>query len=167
MKSRTLFLALLICSISSAQTEDIFQNVNELVKETQRVISVEKGQVIDTAYFRTLFLPTAHFSMVGQEDGVFMQETMGLDEFLTTLTDEYYSMGYHEEGMGEIVDEYNGIAQVIQSFEGMDSENETGKGVNSYQLVYSGGRWWIANMVWSMSSDNGKDIPKKYINENQ
>ncbi|MDF0705738.1 hypothetical protein [Flagellimonas okinawensis] len=167
MKSRTLFLALLICSVTIAQTKDIFQNVTELVKETQRVISVEKGQVIDTAYFRTLFLPTAHFSMVGQEDGVFMQETMGLDEFLETLTDDYYSMGYHEEGMGEIVEEFNGIAQVIQSFEGVDSENETGKGVNSYQLVYSNGRWWIANMVWSMSSDNGKDIPKKYLNENQ
>lgn len=163
MKSKTLFVALLICSVINAQTEDVFQNVNELVKETQRVISVEKGQAIDTAYFRTLFLPTAHFSMVGHEDGVFMQETMGLDEFLVTLSDEYYSMGYHEEGMGEIVEEYNGIAQVIQSFEGLDSENETGTGVNSYQLVYSNGRWWIANMVWAMSSNNGKDIPAKYL----
>ncbi|MDF0718242.1 hypothetical protein PY092_18920 [Muricauda sp. 334s03] len=156
-------IMLLICSLGSAQQGKVFQNVNELVKETQRVISVEKGQAIDTAYFRTLFLPTAHFSMVGQEDGVFMQETMGLDEFLVTLTDEYYSMGYHEEGMGEIVEEYNGIAQVIQSFEGLDSNNETGKGVGSYQLVYSEGRWWIANMVWAMSSNDGKDIPAKYL----
>lgn len=163
MKKLVLCSVLLICSFSSAQNKDVFQNVNELVKETQRVISIEKGQVIDTAYFRTLFLPTAHFSMVGQEDGVFMQETMGLDEFLATLTDEYYSLGYHEEGMGEIVEEYNGMAQVIQSFEGMDSENETGKGVNSYQLVYSEGRWWIANMVWAMSADDGEDIPRKYL----
>ena len=71
-----------------------------------------------------------------------------------------------EESTGEIVDEYNGMAQVIQSFEGVDSENETGKGVGSYQLVYSEGRWWIANMVWAMSSDDGKDIPKKYLKSN-
>jgi len=55
---------------------------------------------------------------------------------------------------------------VIQSLEGVDSENETGKGVGSYQLVYSEGRWWIANMVWAMSSDDGKDIPKKYLKNN-
>ncbi|MCR9228633.1 MAG: hypothetical protein NXH90_14545 [Flavobacteriaceae bacterium] len=166
MKKLVLCSVLLICSFSSAQTTDVFQNVKELVNETTRVISVEKGQVIDTAYLRTLFLPTAHFSMVGQDNGVFMQETMGLGEFLGTLTDEYYSLGYHEESMGEIVEEYNGIAQVIQSFEGRDSDNVTGKGVNSYQLIYSEGRWWIANMVWAMSADDGKDIPIKYRNKN-
>jgi len=160
-------LALLVLvhlgTLSNAQDEKVFQNVNELVKETQRVISIAPGQVIDTAYFRTLFLPTAHFSVVGKEDGEYTQETMGLDEFLETLTDEYYSLGYHEESTGEIVEEYNGMAQVIQSFEGKDSDNETGKGVGSYQLVYSEGRWWIANMVWAISVDDGKDIPKKYL----
>lgn len=166
IKTLVLLVVVLIGTLSNAQDREVFQNVNELVKETQRVISIAPGQVIDTAYFRTLFLPTAHFSVVGKEDGVYMQETMGLDEFLETLTDEYYSLGYHEESTGEIIEEYNGMAQVIQSFEGLDSENETGKGVGSYQLVYSEGRWWIANMVWAISSDNGKDIPKKYLRKN-
>ena len=163
-------LALLVLvhlgTLSNAQDKTVFQNANKLVKETQRVISIAPGQVIDTAYFRTLFLPTAHFSVVGKEDGEYSQETMGLDEFLETLTDEYYSLGYHEESTGEIVEEYNGMAQVIQSFEGLDSDNETGKGVGSYQLVYSEGRWWIANMVWAISLDDGKDIPKKYLRKN-
>ena len=166
MKPFSIVMALIAFTTASAQQGEVFQNVSELVNETQRVISIESGQVIDTAYFRTLFLPTAHFSMVGKEDGAYSQETMGLDEFLETLTDEYYSLGYHEESTGAIVDEYNGMAQVIQSFEGKDSDNETGKGVNSYQLVYSEGRWWIANMVWAISSDDGKDIPKKYLNGN-
>ncbi|MEQ5792374.1 hypothetical protein J4E06_15005 [Muricauda sp. NFXS6] len=166
MRSIILLLALTAVTAGKAQKQEVFQNANELVKETQRVISIEAGQVIDTAYFRTLFLSTAHFSVVGKKDGEYTQETMGLDEFLEMLTDDYYSLGYHEESTGEIVDEYNGMAQVIQSFEGVDSENETGKGVGSYQLVYSEGRWWIANMVWAMSSDDGKDIPKKYLKSN-
>ena len=154
-----------LCSwtLSYAQDNPVFQDVNALVRETQRVISVGSGQQIDTAYFRTLFLPSAHFSVVGQENGEYMQETMSLDEFLLTLTDEYYTMGYHEEGTGEIIEEYNGMAQVIQSFEGQDSEGETGKGVGSYQLVYSEGRWWIANMVWAVSTDDGEDIPARYL----
>lgn len=157
------FVALCNFTFINAQGNPVFQDVNALVRETQRVISVERGQKIDTAYFRTLFLPSAHFSVVGQENGEYMQETMSLDEFLLTLTDEYYTLGYHEESTGEIVEEYNGMAQVIQSFEGQDSEGESGKGVGSYQLVYFEGRWWIANMVWAMSANDGKDIPGKYL----
>ena len=71
----------------------MFQSANELLKETQRVISIDSGQVIDTAYFRTLFLLTVHFSVVGKEGGQYAQETIGLDEFVETLTYEYYSFG--------------------------------------------------------------------------
>ena len=95
MRSIILLLALTAVTAGKAQNQEVFQNANELVKETQRVISIEAGQVIDTAYFRTLFLSTAHFSVVGKEDGEYTQETMGLDEFLETLTDDYYSLGYH------------------------------------------------------------------------
>ena len=88
---------------------------------------------------------------------------MDLDSFLASLTDDYYSNGYFETGTGKIVEEYNGIAQVIQSFYGKDSEGEEGHGVNSYQLIYSNNRWWVVNMVWTMSEQKGKDIPKKYL----
>nr|WP_299384451.1 hypothetical protein [Allomuricauda sp.] len=151
------------CFTAMGQTSKVFQDPNEMAKETQRIISIEAGQKIDTAYFKTLFLPTAHFTVVGQENGNYAHETMDLDAFSEMLTDEYYSLGYHEESTGSIVEEYNGIAQVIQSFKGLDSENQVGIGVGSYQLIYSDGRWWIANMIWANSQDGGKDIPDKYL----
>ncbi len=163
MKIQVLRMLVLLGVFTQAQEKNVFQDINQLVKETQRVISIERGQKIDTAYFRTLFLPTANFTVVGKENGAYLHETMNLPEFLETLTDTYYSNGYHEEATGEIIEEYNGIAQVMQSFKGLDSENEVGKGVGSYQLIYSEGRWWIANMIWALSADNGEDIPKKYM----
>lgn len=160
-----LFVLLFCAQLSLAQNKNVYQNVRDIVKETQKVVSVKKGEKIDTAYFKTLFLPTAHFTVVGKENGKMIHETMDLKTFLSSLTDEYYSNGYYEAGAGQIIEEYNGIAQVIQSFYGEDSEGVKGWGVNSYQLIYSKGRWWIANMVWTMSS-NGKDgIPKKYLRE--
>ncbi len=164
MKNYIFLSSALLSIFAQAQEDKVFQDINKIVKETQRVISLERGQKIDTAYFRTLFLPTATFTVVGQDNGAYLHETMDLAEFLETLTDEYYSDGYHEKATGEIIEEYNGIAQVIQSFKGLDSENEVGKGVGSYQLIYSSCRWWIANMIWAMSSNNGEDIPRKYIN---
>ncbi|MCL6265237.1 hypothetical protein [Flagellimonas myxillae] len=162
---KTIYLGITILAqtVCFGQKEQVFQDPNELAKETQRIISIEAGQKIDTAYFKTLFLPSARFTVVGQENGVYAHETMDLPSFAEMLTDEYYSLGYHEEAIGEIVEEYNGIAQIIQSFKGLDSENVSGIGVGSYHLIYSDGRWWIANMIWTMSNVDGKDIPKKYL----
>lgn len=155
-------LAFLSFQVSS-QNREIYQDVKLLVAESLKVVSVEKGQKIDTAYYRTFFLPTARFTFVGKDEGKSLHETMSLNDFLASLTDEYYSNGYTEKSTGQIVEEYNGIAQVIQSFYGKDSEGEEGRGVNTYQLIFSGDRWWIANMVWTMSENEGKDIPKKYF----
>lgn len=163
MKRYGLISLLFISILVNAQENPVFQNANELVRETQRVISIDSGQKIDTTYFRTLFLPSARFTVVGKENGNYSHETMDLQEFLETLTDEYYSNGYLEMGTGEIIEEYNGIAQIFQSFKGVDSEHEIGHGVGSYQLIYSDGRWWIVNVIWTMSSNFGKDIPKKYL----
>ncbi|MBQ4822448.1 hypothetical protein [Aquimarina sp. MMG016] len=94
MKVYASIIALFTLVYTQAQDKKIFQNPSELVKETQRIISIESGKKIDTAYFRTLFLPTANFTVVGKENKKFMHETMSLNEFLETLTDEYYSLGY-------------------------------------------------------------------------
>jgi len=163
MKTTALLLFLFISSLSFGQNKNIYQDVKLLVAESLNVVSIEKGQKIDTAYYRTFFLPTARFTFVGKDEGKSLHETMSLNDFLASLTDEYYSNGYTEKSTGQIVEEYNGIAQVIQSFYGKDSEGEEGKGVNTYQLIFSSGRWWIANMVWTMSENGGKDIPKKYL----
>lgn len=162
---RLLPLFLLCSTTILAQKNDVFKDPNDLVRETQRVVSVRPGQVIDTAYFRTLFLPTAHFTVVGMENGAYSCETMGLNEFLLTLPDEYYTKGYSEKALGEEVEIYGGIAQVMQAFEAEDSDNIRARGVGSYQLVQRDGRWWIANMVWTMSENGGRDIPKKYTRE--
>ncbi|GAB5399477.1 MAG: hypothetical protein Aureis2KO_10620 [Aureisphaera sp.] len=162
LTSTLLFLFVVSSLYSQKNTSNTYTDVETIVNETQRIISIEKGQVIDTASFRKLFLPTAHFTVVGNEDGTFEHETMQLNTFLEMLTDEYYSNGYYETGTGEVIERFHGIAHVMQGFYGQDSEGTKGWGVNSYQLIFSQGRWWIANMIWTMSEDEGEDIPKKY-----
>ncbi len=65
------------------------------------------------------------------------------------MKDSYYDKGFEEFELGKVINEYNGIANVFQSFYGKDSEGAEEKGINSYQLVYFKNRWWIANMVWT------------------
>ena len=166
MKKIMLLSVVAICACNTQSHDNkIYQEIQNIVNETQKIISIEKGQKIDTARFRTLFLPSAHFTVVGEEDGKSVHETMNLGEFLVLLTDEYYSNGYYETSKGHVIEQYNGIAHIMQSFYGEDSEGVKGWGVNSYQLIYSNNSWRIANMVWTMSANGKKGIPEKYLKE--
>ena len=72
------------------------------------------------------------------------------------------NIGYIEYEISKVVNEYNGIASVFQTFYGKDSENKEEMGINSYQLVYFNHRWWIANLLWT-GDNNGVKVPKKYL----
>jgi hypothetical protein len=36
------------------------------------------------------------------------------------------------------------------------------RGINSFQLLYDGSRWWIVNIYWQ-SEDAAQPIPAKYL----
>ncbi len=59
------------------------------------------------------------------------------------------------------VDQYNGMAHVWQSYEAYHGRSKV-MGINSYQLVFQDGRWWIAHLMWA-SDLNGVKVPKQYL----
>jgi len=138
-------------------------SIHGIVNEMLRIISGREGEIRDWKAFRNLFLPTAAFTVLNHSDSIPEPvETVQLEEFIELMHDEYYNRGYVEYETGKVVDEYNGIANVFQSFYSKDSQNTEGKGVTSYQLVYFNNRWWIVNVVWTVDS-NGVEVPKKYL----
>lgn len=60
--------------------------------------------------------------------------SMPMDDFLSLLKDPYYEQGFLEKEINKVVDEYNGIAQVFQSYYAEDSDGIEEQGINSYQL---------------------------------
>jgi len=139
------------------------KSIDGIVKEILEIISGEKGETRDMEAFRNLFLPTANFTVLYHDDSFPRPyETVSLEEFIEIMKDAYYEQGFFEYETGKVVDEYNGIAQVFQSYHGKDSENYEERGITSYQLVYFNDRWWIANVVWTGDS-NGVKVPEKYL----
>jgi hypothetical protein len=139
------------------------KSIHGIVKEVLRIISGEQGKTRNWDAFKNLFLPTAHFT-VHSHDKTNPQpvETASLPEFIDAMNDTYYDKGFLEYEISKVVDEYNGIAHVFQSFYAKDSENHEERGITSYQLVYFKNRWWIANIVWTGDS-NGVKVPEKYL----
>ena len=136
-----------------------------ILKENLRLTTREKGQKLDEAAFRNLYLPTASFTILNKgNEFPDPYETVGLEDFIELLEDEYYEAGYSEQEIGRTVDEYNGIAHVFQAFESKDSEGMEARGISSYQLIFFKNRWWIVSVVWTPESDSNP-IPEKYLNK--
>jgi len=144
------------------------KSIDGIVKEVLRLQSGESGKTRNWKALRNLFLPTATFTILNINSSDSLRpptETVSLDDFIELMHDDYYEEGYLEYETGKTIDEFNGIANVFQSFYGKDSKNEEARGINSYQLVYFGKRWWIANLLWTLETDKVK-IPKKYLRKN-
>ena len=153
-------------SITLPEDTNAVKSIDGIVKEVLRLQSGEKGQTRNWIALRNLFLPTATFTILNTGDTLRPPtETVSLDDFIELLHDDYYEEGYLEYETGKAIDEFNGIANVFQSFYGKDSKNEEARGINSYQLVYFKKRWWIASLLWTLETDKVK-IPKKYLRKN-
>jgi hypothetical protein len=158
-------IALKAQKIMSPDTNAV-KSINGIVKEALRLQSGERGKTRNWKALRNLFLPTATFTILNTGDSLHQPiETISLDDFIELMHDNYYEEGYLEFETGKTINEFNGIANVFQSFYGKDSKNEEARGINSYQLVYFGKRWWIVNLLWTLETDKAK-IPKKYLHKN-
>lgn len=152
------FLLTLLVTLSISTTaQNQLNTIDGLIDEMMDQITVEIGEKMDTTAIRNLFYPGAILTVADPEG----PESVPLVDFLSLLMDPYYEAGYTETEIYKVVDEYNGIAQVFQTFYGKDSEGEEGKGINSYQLTYYEDRWWIVSLLWTSESEAEK-IPKKY-----
>lgn len=139
------------------------RTIDGIVNEVLKITSRKKGESRNWDSFRNLFLPTARFTVLYNDDAFPVpMESVTLDEFIALMQDEYYEEGYVEYELGKVVNEYNGIANVFQAVYQKDSDNLESRGMNSYQLIYFEDRWWIANLVWTTDL-NGVELPKEYL----
>jgi len=155
------FAASLIAQDIMLSDTNAVKSIDGIAKKVLKLQSGEKGKARNWNALRNLFLPTATFTILNTGDTLRPPtETVSLDDFIELLHDNYYEEGRLEYETGKPVDEFNGIANGFQSFYGKDSENKEARGINSYQLVYFGKRWWTANLLWTLETDKVK-IPKK------
>lgn len=168
MKRLILLILILYSSSLYAQEKqklnvDATKSIDGIVKEMLHIISGEEGKIRDWNAFRNLFLPHARLTILNHGDSLTLPvESITINEFIEIMHDEYYQQGFIEHETGKVVNEFNGIANVFQSFYAKDSEGEEGTGINSYQLVFFNERWHIVSLVWTNRLD-GQEIPAQYL----
>jgi hypothetical protein len=170
MKNLIIISSLLFFGQLNAQNQavdsSVVKTIDGIVNYTYELLSAKEDKIKNLEKMKFLYLPTARFTLLyhATDTKPAYYESVTMDEFFEFVYDdrEYYEKGFTQYELGKVVNEYNGIANVFQSFYAKDSENEEATGITSYQLIYFQERWWIADLMWTNNTNN-VPIPEKYL----
>ncbi len=132
-------------------------------------IAREPGQPFDWDRFRSLFLPEARLipNTEQRQGGFDVLTPDGFIQWIDGVTpplDGENDQGFQEEQVSAEIVRYGDVAHVFSTYQKhfWGSDQILGRGINSFQLVYNDGRWWIAGIAWDEESGAGP-IPAEYL----
>ena len=164
----TLFAILMFTvSLCNGQSDTTFySSIEGITDKMLEILSGPKGETRDWETFRTLFSEGASMKVINSNAPVGRQlRTINIDEFITNFGPVYARDGFEEYAIGLEVDEFNGMANVFQSFycKNLIGTYEN-KGINAYQMAFASERWWIVSSAFVNESEDSK-IPSEYLFE--
>ena len=101
--------------------------------------------------FRSLFLPQARFTQVGKNpDGSTFIISWNEEEFIRDATTIFSKEPFYENAIVNRPQSYGGMTQVFSSYESKRTPDGKAfeRGINSFQLLNDGKRWWIVSIFW-------------------
>ena len=101
--------------------------------------------------FRSLFLPRARFTQVGKgPDGSTFIISWSEEEFIRDAGTIFAKDPFYENAIVNQPQSYGGMTQVLSSYESHRAPGDKPfeRGVNSFQLLNDGNRWWIVSIFW-------------------
>lgn len=123
----------------------------------------------DWSRFRALVLPDARFMIARWPDDtgspVDDLREWDVEGFITDATAFYERDGFWEREIWGRTERYGNVAHRFSSYEsrvGSEESDPVSRGINSFQLVRYGRRWWIASIVWDIEAPD-RPIPDGYL----
>lgn len=178
MRLHTVLLPLsilaLTASTAAAQTDgarpDDVASPEAIVAAAYDALARRPGEPFDWDRFRSLFLPGARLvPNTEQTEGEFRvltpQEFVDWIDPLWDIEDPE-DPGLEEEQIAVEIERYGDVAHAFSTYQKRfwGAEEVLGRGINSFQLVFDGRRWWIAGIAWDEESGAGP-IPDAYLPE--
>lgn len=142
-------------------------SIDAIMKAVYDVISGDAGVKRDWDRFRTLFHPSARLIPTGKNPntGVTGARAFTAEEYITRSSPFMEKEGFFEKETARRSDIYGNIAQVFSTYESRHKatdEKPFARGINSFQLLNDGKRWWIITIFWQGETAE-TPIPKEYL----
>jgi hypothetical protein len=148
--------------VPSPRAEDV-KSIDSILAALYSVISGPAGER-DWNRFRSLFLPQAQLtSATKRPDGTWRIHPMGVEDYVKGAGDYFAQHAFFESPIVSRVQAFGNVSQVFSSYESRHALGEApfARGINSFQLLYDGHRWWVVSILWDEErSDN--PLPKEF-----
>ncbi len=141
-------------------------SVEAIIAATYEVISGGAGEERDWDRFIDLFAPEGTLSAVVElEPGIFgRRRVMSPEEYARSVGPNLTRTGFFENEIHLIKEEFGNIAHAFSSYESRRSADDSepfARGINSFQLMHDGSRWYVVSIYWQAESDD-RPIPARY-----
>ena len=152
----------------AAQTADPADvgSIDAIIAAVYDVISGEAGEERDWDRWHSLFAEGATLSPVGRApDGTVGRRIMTPQDWIDTSGAFVVQNGFIEAEIGRVTEQYGLIAHAFSTYESYQSASDDepfARGINSFQLLNDGNRWWVVSVFWQGESA-AFPIPAKYI----
>lgn len=145
--------------------EDV-QSVDAIVLAYYDSISGPKGEKRNWDRFRSLFLPDADLMSVQQMHQSTKIISLTPEEYMHLNGTYFEKGGYFESEIHRETRSYGFVAQIFSTYESRrQAEGEAySRGINAFQLLFDGNRWWIASATWDRELPNNP-IPAEFLPE--
>jgi hypothetical protein len=154
----------------AAKPEDV-KSPEAILNAVYSVISGGKGQARDWDRMRSLFVPDARLGPAVaasaasggavRSDAIFLT----VDGYIERSGSRLTSDGFFERSIHNEIEQFGNIVQVWSTYESrhnLDDAKPFARGINSFQLLKDGDRYWVVNIFWDSESP-AKPIPAKYL----
>ncbi len=142
-------------------------SIDAIMKSVYDVISGEAGKKRDWDRFRTLFHKDARMIPSGKNPttGVVGARALSPEDYVKRNEPFFEKEGFHEREIARRTDVYGNIAQVFSTYAAYkkaDDKQPFMRGINSFQLLNDGKRWWVVTIYWQAETPENP-LPKEYL----
>ncbi len=154
-----------VADLPEADPADV-ESVDALIAAVYDVISGPAGEKRDWDRFRSLFRSEARLIPAGVDPGgEFGLRFWGVEDYISQAGAFLEERGFFESEIHRVQEEYGNIVHLFSTYDSRWKEDDPEpftRGINSFQLVNDGSRWWVVNIFWQGESENAS-IPEKYL----
>ncbi|MGB7207052.1 MAG: hypothetical protein WBD27_00190 [Pyrinomonadaceae bacterium] len=153
-------------TVKEANPADV-SSLDAIMKAVYDVISGDAGKPRDWDRFRSLFHKDARLIPSGKnaQTGVVGASALSPDDYVKRAEPAFAKDGFHERELARHVDQYGNIAQVFSTYHAFRKSTDKEpflRGINSFQLLNDGKRWWVLTIYWQAETPDNP-IPKEYL----
>lgn len=150
---------------SIAVVLDDTSSVDAVLKALYESLTFAEGIAPDLPRFRNLFAAETPCIRINKDQSV---DRMTVDAFILSFRERIKSgtlKSFHESEIARKTQRFGQMVHVFSTYQkglNVTDSSQMIRGINSIQLFYAGGRWWIGSLMW-MDERPEMPIPAEYL----